>query len=963
MKISLFNIKFCIVLTLIHAFAFVNSVVAFVDLEAQSIVNTNRPPDGIFHPEEQFFQVRYTIYNGGDETSDDYTIEIYIGDYFVGSSPSPRVGLEPQRDRSALLTLPYPIEIPLGSHTLRMKILCPNDDTPNNNEVSGAEVIVAEKGPPDLKLSDFGVPENLFYGTDTVTVGCYVENIGHSDSDSYTVDFYIDGYNVGSENRSGIVGHRSDGWFYPKITLPYDCPEGTHLITAELTCSNDSNLGNNSAQDSIRVGKSVPTSISIGSVDVDGNVYSPGESIVVIIEIEGIGGHLDTSFEVDVYASSDFNITPDDYKIYRYDSDTISPGETQYLIDTYQLPSDILVGDYYIGIIVTYPVEDGTESQQAWDSSTVHIGIYDLVIQTIEITPGQYSPGDELVVYTLIKNGSELSTEGYAVDFYVSTDAVITADDNHIGYVEREGLAPGQQHSYETTCLIPYNLTIGNYYVGAIITCPIGTDMAKNTKCSEETIELVQSGSCVSGQMLYLNRDRRIEFPIRYALVEVYDADDNEDPNDDRVIGRTHTDKDGNYNVVVLNYEMSSQNIYVKVFADSPIGAYPEAEGKVCSVRDDIFDEIYYMKSDLYPHPGEESVVINMTADRKGGEFMVYDSIIEGFHKAKTFFDINLPEVTTFWPSEEETSYFDPCDLSMHIAQGDRGDRDVIMHEYGHFVADVFAFAQGPVGDDSAHYWNADLRNYPLQRTDEQARNLTFCESWATIFSIATQYGDTSYPYAGDTFYQDQDEESDSEFKVDLEKDTDKKREPGEFYEHMNCCALWDIFDDNDDRVDDHDTLSDPNLSKIWAVLRTSKPDDIKDFWDGWFACYDDYTSEITRIFQDHKMSFVKPNIPVQPPIPNTPPVADAGPDQTVEQTFSGGVNVQLDGSGSYDPDGDPLEYEWYLPDGKSHGKSPTPRFRPGVWTVTLYVYDGDDYDSDTVIITVIPTDPSTWED
>jgi hypothetical protein len=39
----------------------------------------------------------------------------------------------------------------------------------------------------------------------------------------------------------------------------------------------------------------------------------------------------------------------------------------------------------------------------------------------------------------------------------------------------------------------------------------------------------------------------------------------------------------------------------------------------------------------------------------------------------------------------------------------------------------------------------------------------------------------------------------------------------------------------------------------------------------------------------------------------NVPPVADAGPDQTVDVT----TNVQLDGSGSYDYDGDPLTYAW----------------------------------------------------
>ena len=41
--------------------------------------------------------------------------------------------------------------------------------------------------------------------------------------------------------------------------------------------------------------------------------------------------------------------------------------------------------------------------------------------------------------------------------------------------------------------------------------------------------------------------------------------------------------------------------------------------------------------------------------------------------------------------------------------------------------------------------------------------------------------------------------------------------------------------------------------------------------------------------------------------VPNIPPVADAAPDQTVDQESI----VTLDGTGSFDPDGDPITYSW----------------------------------------------------
>ncbi|BAS29362.1 PKD domain-containing protein [Limnochorda pilosa] len=79
----------------------------------------------------------------------------------------------------------------------------------------------------------------------------------------------------------------------------------------------------------------------------------------------------------------------------------------------------------------------------------------------------------------------------------------------------------------------------------------------------------------------------------------------------------------------------------------------------------------------------------------------------------------------------------------------------------------------------------------------------------------------------------------------------------------------------------------------------------------------------------------------------NTPPVADVGPDQRVLP----GTTVQLEGSGSTDPDGDPLAYGWefvFRPAGSeavlAGASTPTASFVAdvaGVYTVRLTVDDG----------------------
>jgi hypothetical protein len=91
----------------------------------------------------------------------------------------------------------------------------------------------------------------------------------------------------------------------------------------------------------------------------------------------------------------------------------------------------------------------------------------------------------------------------------------------------------------------------------------------------------------------------------------------------------------------------------------------------------------------------------------------------------------------------------------------------------------------------------------------------------------------------------------------------------------------------------------------------------------------------------------------------NHPPVADAGMDQTLECTTHAGTLAFLDGTGSSDPDMDPLSYLWtaagiVFDDATS--STPSAVFPPGSTTVTLTVSDGELEDSDTADITVIDT-------
>lgn len=96
---------------------------------------------------------------------------------------------------------------------------------------------------------------------------------------------------------------------------------------------------------------------------------------------------------------------------------------------------------------------------------------------------------------------------------------------------------------------------------------------------------------------------------------------------------------------------------------------------------------------------------------------------------------------------------------------------------------------------------------------------------------------------------------------------------------------------------------------------------------------------------------------PIEPS--NQVPMANAGMDQTVEQTSRDGAEVMLDGLGSSDPDGDALTYSWTWDTETATGVNPTVLLPLGTTSVTLVVNDGTENSlSDQVSITVQDTTP-----
>lgn len=91
--------------------------------------------------------------------------------------------------------------------------------------------------------------------------------------------------------------------------------------------------------------------------------------------------------------------------------------------------------------------------------------------------------------------------------------------------------------------------------------------------------------------------------------------------------------------------------------------------------------------------------------------------------------------------------------------------------------------------------------------------------------------------------------------------------------------------------------------------------------------------------------------------VPNAVPVADAGADVTAYAWIDGFAQVKLDGTGSYDEDGDELEYFWYndANDLIATGAEPNAIFGVGEHVVRLIVNDDiEDSEPNSCVVTVV---------
>lgn len=230
-------------------------------------------------------------------------------------------------------------------------------------------------------------------------------------------------------------------------------------------------------------------------------------------------------------------------------------------------------------------------------------------------------------------------------------------------------------------------------------------------------------------------------------------------------------------------------------------------------------------------------IVISYTASNSnhlGKSLSVHQGMALANRYIKTLENNYLNSINVRFYSSTGTSYYSSSQGLINVIIGDAFDWDVLEHEFGHYVQNVYGISNNPGLDHSSLDNLADTNN-----NKSVGIRLAWGEGWATYFSINLQNkmgaSSMNIPRVGDTYYQDTE---DSNISYDIEYLPTNRRK-GEANEATVAAVLYDITDAVNTSEEDQIYV---NNGTVWSITKNSGSKTLSDFINAFNA-----SSSITK--------------------------------------------------------------------------------------------------------------------
>lgn len=286
-----------------------------------------------------------------------------------------------------------------------------------------------------------------------------------------------------------------------------------------------------------------------------------------------------------------------------------------------------------------------------------------------------------------------------------------------------ENLYIAEDKSFERT-ISQQNIVSPNNTVDNEVPSSVGIDY---------TVELSNTGLIFRGTVVWSDVNA-IYHPARKIYVEICRKTD----SGDEVASSTETDDNGYFYISGIN---KTEEVFIKVFCSS-------AEWRF-AVSDFLHSTYYFSTSPRVYTENRVGSASKWNSDIARG-FQVHQAMILGSYHAADMGLYDTPSVGC----PGSGTYYNSVLNKIWIDDGDYCDFDVILHEYGHFIMDVYNFEDQ---DGLDHAYNGILTDSCDDK--EKGIKLAWGEGWSTYFGISAQLqqnaAELHIPNVGDTVYTD----------------------------------------------------------------------------------------------------------------------------------------------------------------------------------------------------------------
>ncbi|MFD2787788.1 CARDB domain-containing protein [Hymenobacter rubripertinctus] len=398
-------------------------------------------------------------------------------DVLVGSSYGYALGGNQSSYRSAYLSVPTSVAV--GNYYLLFVADYQNQVVESNEANNTASLAISVLASfVDLTIQQPYVSANTAPAGGVLGLSCYIANLGNAQASSSYVGYYLSTDAVLSANDvllgSSYGGTLSGGSYgsYRGIStsVPAATAPGNYYVLFVADYQNlvvESTKANNVSA----VGLTVVTpsiDLTVIQAQVNPTTTTAGSVVGATANVVNQGNAPANSSRLGVYFSTDAVLSANDVLLASESVPGLGASGSYYVYPQFTVPTTTAPGTYYVLFVADYQnqVAETNETNNVRSVAlTVALPAVDLVITQPSLSPGTTLAGSYVYTDCYIQNLGNTAAALTNIGYYLSTDAVLSANDVLLNTTSGGALNGGTSSYRSGAVTVPAATAPGSYYL------------------------------------------------------------------------------------------------------------------------------------------------------------------------------------------------------------------------------------------------------------------------------------------------------------------------------------------------------------------------------------------------------------------------------------------------------------------------------------------------------------------